>query len=467
MSTFAPGPGTRAERRPPVRGQRAWLIFARCCFALAALITVGGLAVVAGVGGGASVTAEVAVRDAPAYDARVLGSKDRVDIAGVDQVLLLNTWATWCKPCRDEMPDFEAVHKRYAAEGLRVVGVNIDEGAGDEAVRRFADDIGVSFEMWRDPNNNFAKRFRVLGPPETFLVADGKIMRHWRGQMDPNAPENLRSIQAALGLSGNLDSGSTVATAGLLVAFGAGLVSVLSPCVLPLIPSYASVIAAVRLRSSRRREALQPAGGGGGGGAVAGAVAVADTQAADRGVAVRAGLAFVLGFSAVFVSLGILVNRAGAALADNRIWLARGGGLVLILLGLHLIGLLRMRGVDRERRMFEIDSGRSGYVGAFLVGVAFAAGWSPCVGPVLAGILTMAASGGSSLDAGVLLGAYCAGLAVPFLAAAFALDRFLGWSAGLRKSWLPIAERVSGLLVVAVGVLLVTGIFSRMAEWLA
>ena len=103
----------------------------------------------------------------------------------------------------------------------------------------------------------------------------------------------------------------------------------------------------------------------------------------------------------------------------------------------------------------------------FVVGIAFAAGWSPCVGPVLAGILTLAASGGSTLDAAVLMGVYCAGLAIPFLAAALALDRFLAWSARLKRSWLPIAERVSGVLVLAVGLLLVTGIFSRLAEWLA
>ena len=88
--------------------------------------------------------------------------------------------------------------------------------------------------------------------------------------------------------------------------------------------------------------------------------------------------------------------------------------------------------------------GRAGYLGAFLVGIAFAAGWSPCIGPVLAGILTMAAAGGSTLQAAVLLLAYSAGLAIPFLAAALALDRFLAWSARLRHSWLPVAERVSG-----------------------
>jgi cytochrome c-type biogenesis protein len=89
------------------------------------------------------------------------------------------------------------------------------------------------------------------------------------------------------------------------------------------------------------------------------------------------------------------------------------------------------------------------------------------VGPVLAGILTMAASGGSTLQAAVLLAAYSAGLAVPFLAAALALDRFLAWSGRLRHSWLPVAERVSGALVLAIGVLLLTGVFSRLASWLA
>ena len=187
-----------------------------------------------------------------------------------------------------------------------------------------------------------------------------------------------------------------------------------------------------------------------------------------RRAAVWAGVSFVAGFSAVFMALGVLVNRAGAALSDNRVWLSRLGGVVLVVLGLHLLGVLRVRAADREVRLLNLDlAGRAGYAGVFLVGVAFAAGWSPCIGPVLAGILTMAASGGSTLQAAVLLGAYCAGLAVPFLAAAFALDRFLGWSGRLRRSWLPVAERVSGALVVAVGLLMVSGVFSRLAAWLA
>ncbi len=409
-------------------------------------------------------TAHAADAPAPDYQARRLGTEDEVRLADFKgEVLLLNTWATWCKPCKEEMPDFEALHQRYRSEGLRVVGVNIDEGRGDARVSRFVDGIGVTFDVWRDPRNRFADEFRVLGPPETFLVdREGRITRHWRGQMDPNAPDNLPSIQAALaGEENSSAAAGTVATAGLLLAFGAGLISVLSPCVLPLVPSYASVVAGVSLGRSRRDQLVTaPAGA-----VAAGAPEV--TPGSDRGAALRAGLAFVAGFSSVFMALGILVNRAGAALADNREWLTRAGGVVLVLLGLHLVGILRIRAADREVRLLELGGGRAGYAGAFLVGVAFAAGWSPCVGPVLAGILTMAASGGSTLDAAVLLAAYSAGLAVPFLAAALALDRFLAWSARLRHSWLPVAERVSGALVLAIGVLLLTGVFSRLASWLA
>jgi cytochrome c-type biogenesis protein len=188
--------------------------------------------------------------------------------------------------------------------------------------------------------------------------------------------------------------------------------------------------------------------------------------ATDRAVALRAGLSFVGGFTAVFMALGVLVNAAGAALNDNRVWLTRIGGVFLVVMGLHLLGVFRLRAAEKESRFLSF-TGRKGYVGAFLVGIAFAAGWSPCIGPVLSGILTMAASGGSTLQAAVLLLAYSAGLAIPFLLAAMALDRFLNWSSRLRRSWLPVAERVSGALVLVVGVLLLTGIFSDMAGYLA
>ncbi len=137
---------------------------------------------------------------APEYSARRLGSTEPVSLASLrGQVVLLNTWATWCSPCRKEMPAFEALYRDYRDRGLEVVGVNIDEGQADEQVARYVEAKGISFPIWRDPANRFAKRFRVLGVPETFLVdREGEIVRHWQGPIDPHARDNLTSIQAAL-----------------------------------------------------------------------------------------------------------------------------------------------------------------------------------------------------------------------------------------------------------------------------
>jgi cytochrome c-type biogenesis protein len=410
---------------------------------------------------------------APEYTARVLGSEERASLSTLrGDVVLLNTWATWCEPCKEEMPAFEALYEEYRDRGLVVVAVSIDEGQSDGKVSRYVESLGVTFPIWRDPANRFAKDFRVLGVPETLLIdRDGRIRHHWRGQVHPDEPADRSRILNALGLEksqGETAATATVASAGLLVAFGAGLVSVLSPCVLPLIPSYASVIAGVGARRSRRTanvpaEEVVPALTGLGGD---NRPRPAEGGGTTRRAALWAGFSFVAGFSTVFMALGVLVNRAGAALSDNRVWLSRLGGVVLVVLGLHLLGIVRLRAADREIRFLD-PSGRAGHAGVFFIGVAFAAGWSPCIGPVLAGILTMAASGGSTLQAVLLLGAYCTGLAIPFLVAAFALDRFLVWSGRLRRSWLPVAERVSGAIVIGLGLLLMTGVFTRLSSWMA
>ncbi|MGH8614741.1 MAG: redoxin domain-containing protein [Gammaproteobacteria bacterium] len=139
-------------------------------------------------------------RAAADYTARPLGGHDKVSLASLrGQVVLLNTWATWCSPCRKEMPAFETLYRQHRDQGLKVVGVNIDEGQADAEVERYVASLGISFPIWRDPENRFAKRFRVLGVPETFLIdREGMIARHWRGRMDPNASDTLGSIQDAL-----------------------------------------------------------------------------------------------------------------------------------------------------------------------------------------------------------------------------------------------------------------------------
>lgn len=149
-------------------------------------------------------------RPAPDYSARLLGSDEEASLASLrGRVVLLNTFATWCAPCRAEMPDFEVFYQRYRDRGLEVVGVNVDEGEADERVAHFVEKMGMSFAIWRDPRNRFSKRFRVLGVPETLLIdRDGMILRHWNGPMDPGAPENLAAIEGALGPAGAIQAGS-------------------------------------------------------------------------------------------------------------------------------------------------------------------------------------------------------------------------------------------------------------------
>lgn len=145
-------------------------------------------------------SAAAATRPAPEYTARVLGGSEEVTLASLrGQVVLLNTWATWCVPCRQEIPGFEALYRKYRERGFIMVGVNIDEGRADVSVERYIEALDVSFPIWRDARNRFSKRFRVLGVPETFLIdRAGRIVHHWRGLMVPDAPQNLALIEAAL-----------------------------------------------------------------------------------------------------------------------------------------------------------------------------------------------------------------------------------------------------------------------------
>lgn len=222
-------------------------------------------------------------------------------------------------------------------------------------------------------------------------------------------------------------------TIGPAVAFLAGLVSFLSPCVLPLVPSYLGFLTGLTL----------------------------DEMADKRRWAVLHALCFIAGFSLIFIALGAGATALGATLKFHREWIARVGGGMLIVFGLYSIGFLRIGFLDRDQRL-HLDRKPLGFLGSFLVGMAFAAGWTPCLGPILGGILTLA-SGSDGVARGVeLLAAYSAGLAVPFLIAAFAVDSFRGWFMKFRR-WMPWIQRLSGVVLVVVGILLVTGEFSRLA----
>ena len=226
---------------------------------------------------------------------------------------------------------------------------------------------------------------------------------------------------------------------GIVVAVTAGVLSFLSPCVLPLVPSYLSFVTGMTV------DDLQD-------------------NRAERHVLLHAVL-FVAGFSAVFLLLGASASFLGAFFRAWEVWIARIGGLIIVVLGLHLIGVLRIVPLLRERRLHLADK-PAGHLGTLAVGAAFGAGWTPCIGPVLGAILTLAGTSETVWSGMGLLAAYSAGLAIPFLLAALALDRFLVAFTRVRR-FIPVLEKGSGLLLVLLGILLMTGTFTVLTGYLA
>jgi cytochrome c-type biogenesis protein len=222
----------------------------------------------------------------------------------------------------------------------------------------------------------------------------------------------------------------------VLVAFSAGLLSFLSPCVLPLVPSYITFITGLGLE---------------------------DVARARRTTLVHAVL-FVLGFSFIFVALGAGATAFGQLMLAYRSWIARAGGVLMIVMGLWMLGVLRVDALQRERRV-HISDKPIGYLGTVVVGIAFGAGWTPCLGPTLGAILILAANQTDMAKGIGLLSAYSAGLAVPFLLAALALERFLSFFQKFKKN-LGTVNRVAGVLLILVGVLMFSGWFERLAALL-
>jgi cytochrome c-type biogenesis protein len=214
------------------------------------------------------------------------------------------------------------------------------------------------------------------------------------------------------------------------VAFVAGILSFLSPCVLPLVPTYMAYI-----------------GGSGG---------------AKRALVLRNALLFILGFSLVFVAMGASASALGSLLREQRGLLMIVGGLLVIAFGLVMLGVIRLPILYRDtRRPLGAETDPQTPWGAVALGSAFAFAWTPCIGPVLGGILTLAGASGTLSTGVALLAAYSLGLAVPFLIAALALEPFLRASHRLRP-YLPWVERAAGALLVVVGVMMVTGHFTAL-----
>lgn len=226
------------------------------------------------------------------------------------------------------------------------------------------------------------------------------------------------------------------------LAFLAGLVSFLSPCVLPIVPSYVSFITGMtldELQHDPRREARRQA-------------------------AIHAGL-FILGFSALFIALGASATALGAALRRALPLLQQIGGVVIAGFGLYMLGWLRIPALLRDRRI-QLAAKPAGKAGTFIAGIAFGAGWTPCVGPVLASILMFASLEETMARGMILLAAYSLGLGIPFFLAAVALHWFLSGTRSLRR-WLRPIELATGAFLLFLGVLLFTGRFAALAGFFA
>jgi cytochrome c-type biogenesis protein len=229
---------------------------------------------------------------------------------------------------------------------------------------------------------------------------------------------------------------------GLLAALVGGLISFASPCVLPLVPPYLCYIGGVSLAE------LEQSG---------------PARSQTRKV-LTAALGFVLGFSTIFVALGATASAIGQTLATYWHTLTIVGGIVIILMGAHFLGLFRIALLNREAR-FHLKQTQPGIAGAYVLGLAFALGWTPCIGPILAAILAVAGASDTVGQGAFLLAVYSLGLGIPFVVAAAFAPLFLRWLRGFRR-FLPVVEKGMGAFLVLTGIFFITGQVSTVSYWM-
>lgn len=231
------------------------------------------------------------------------------------------------------------------------------------------------------------------------------------------------------------------------IAFSAGLLSFFSPCVLPLIPSFITYITGISFGDLKQDH----------------------PSSKQRWQVASHSLAFVLGFSAVFIALGAIAGLASFSvrqmMEEGLVWIQRGGGIMVFLFGIHMTGLFHFGVLLGDKRM-TIRNKPSGYLGSFLVGIAFAAGWTPCIGPILGAILALAAGTSSDTAHGIaLLSVYSAGLGIPFMLSGLLFHGFLGFFDRFKKH-IRIMEILTGVMMIVVGILLFFNMFNELSSYM-
>jgi cytochrome c-type biogenesis protein len=499
------------------------------------------------------------IKPAPKYSAMTLDGKPAPLEEFRGNPAIVNVWATWCIPCRQEMPALEALYNKYSSQGLQIVGVSIDGPGTTQRIKSFIDRMEITYNILHDPDDKFSRAFRTIGVPESFLInAKGEIVHTWKGPFDamsedtqarvtnllvdeangqvglgepaspgsesqnqnqtssqPQASQNLPTEDDTYGAASTPDSESSPNTTNYQliaypIAFGAGILSFLSPCILPLIPSFvafvtgmsieeltgknngknkrredkngikngsvendqksasqASIYSSESMRSSSSSSSLSSDSTG---------LAEASEQSSSPSIssssssypqfstkhtALVRGLLFIAGFSIVFVALGASITAIGSLFFDYSRWIEIIGGILLVGFGLNLLGILRIPGSEREWKFHFSKRPIAGHVGSLVIGMGFGAGWTPCIGPILASILAIAASGTSLTTGVMLLAVYSAGLAVPFIISTMAVEKFITAFKQIRR-WLPWINRTSAALLIIVGIMLLTGFLTTL-----
>jgi cytochrome c-type biogenesis protein len=228
----------------------------------------------------------------------------------------------------------------------------------------------------------------------------------------------------------------------LLIAFSAGFLSFISPCVLPLIPSYLTYITGVSFKE----------------------LTDAETRAKLRWTTISHSLLFIIGFSTVFILMGASASYLGQLLVRYQYWIMKGGGVLIIILGIQFTGVINIPFLQMERR-FEMRKKPLGYLGSFFVGIIFAAGWTPCIGPILSTILVYAGTSRNFTTGIILLTAYSMGLGIPFFLSSLAFNYFLS-AFGRMKKYMRAVTIVSGFFLIGIGILLLTDTFREINTYL-
>ncbi len=407
------------------------------------------------------------------YKATSLFTNKPVSITNsTKHLILLNSWATWCIPCREEMPAIEKLYKIENPKGLDIIGINVDGPGSEDAVKSFTQKYNLTYTFWYDPDNNFAQVFKSMGVPESFLIDNtGKILHQWRGQFDPIAAETKEIINTALVQQSPTSSksltvksntnvkGNSISQIGIPIAFTAGVLSFFSPCILPIIPSFIAFITGMSsdelLRRNNNNENVKNSD------YVSGPINnKKETKYIEKASIIKSrtfirSCLFILGFSIVFVALGASLTAIGSAFQQYNRWIEIIGGIIIIGFGLNLIGILKIPGAQRDRG-YKFSTRPAGHIGSLLIGMGFGAGWTPCIGPILASILTMAAITTSIYQGILLLIVYSIGLAIPFIISSLAIDKYIKTIKRIRK-WIPWIHRISVTLLMIMGILLLTG----------